>query len=239
MNKPIIGITTNLLYRSGPYSGRYSTNNNKDYEDAIFKAGGIPILLPPTADLQAAQSQLHLCQGLLLAGGDDINPLLYGEQPSKGLGETHLLVDIHHLNLAKLAIRRTMPILAICRGMQALNIAQGGNVYQDIIEYSSSVFQHHQNASRYDVCHTVTTTQNSLLNTLLGDSFPTNSFHHQALHKLGENILVTAQTDDHIIEGIELEGYPFAVGVQWHPETMLSVSDSMLPLFKKFIETCL
>lgn len=238
MNKPIIGITTNLLYRSGSYSGRYSTNNNKDYEDAIFKAGGIPILLPPTADLQATQAQLCLCHGLLLAGGDDFNPLIYGEQPHKGLGETHSLVDIHHLNLAKLAIRQTMPILAICRGMQALNIAQGGNVYQDISECSSSYLQHQQKSSRYDVCHTVTTIPNSLLHTLLGDRFSTNSFHHQALHVLGENIVITAETIDHIIEGIEITGYPFAVGVQWHPETMLAVSDNMLPLFKKFIESC-
>ncbi len=238
MNKPIIGITTNLLYRSGPYSGRYSTNNNKDYEDAIFKAGGVPILLPPTIHIEETEAQLRLCQGLLLAGGDDFNPILYGEQPTKGLGETNSLVDIHHLNLTKLALKQPMPILAICRGMQALNIAQGGNVYQDINEYPHQSLQHQQKASRYDVSHTVTTDKNCLLNTLLGDSFPTNSFHHQTLHKLGQDVVATAWAKDLVIEGIELQGHPFAVGVQWHPEIMLALSDSMLPLFKKFIEVC-
>ena len=238
MSKPIIGITTNLLYRPGPYSGRYSTNNNKDYEDAIFKAGGIPLLLPPTIHLEETEAQLHLCQGLLLAGGDDLNPILYGEQPTKGLGETNSLVDTHHLNLAKLALKHQIPILAICRGMQVLNIAQGGNVYQDIDESPHHSLQHQQKASRYDVSHTVTTDKNCLLNTLLGSSFPTNSFHHQALHKLGEDVIATAWAKDLVIEGIELQGHPFAVGVQWHPEIMLTLSDSMLPLFKKFIEVC-
>lgn len=238
MPKPIIGITTNLLYRPGPYSGRSSTNNNKDYEDAIFKAGGIPILLPPTAHLEDTRAQLQLCQGLLLAGGDDINPILYDEEPSKVLGETHLLADIHHLTLAKLALELNLPILAICRGMQVLNIVKGGNVYQDLTEYPYDYLQHQQKAPRYDVVHTVTTDKNCLLNELLGPSFPTNSFHHQVLNKLGQDIIATAWTKDLVIEGIELQNYPFAVGVQWHPEILLALSDSMLPLFKKFIEVC-
>lgn len=238
MSKPIIGITTNLLYRPGPYSGRYSTNNNKDYEDAILKAGGIPILLSPTTQLEDTKAQLLLCQGLLLAGGDDLSPILYGEQPSKGLGETNSLVDIHHLNLAKLALQQKLPILAICRGIQVLNIAKGGNVYQDINEYPHQSLQHQQKASRYDVSHTVTTDKSSLLNELLGASFLTNSFHHQSLHKLGQDVIATAWAKDLVIEGIELQNYPFGIGVQWHPEIMLALSDTMLPLFKKFIEVC-
>lgn len=239
MDKPIIGITTNLLYRSNSYSGRYATNNNQDYEAAIFKSGGIPILLPPTKDLEATLSQLSLCSGLLLAGGDDVNPILYDEQPSKLLGETNHFVDTHHLQLTKLALQKSLPILGICRGMQVLNIARGGNVYQDFSEYPHQSLQHQQNAPRNDVIHTVTTDKNSLLNELLGPSFNTNSFHHQVIHKLGYDVLATAWAKDLAIEAIELQNYPFAIGVQWHPEIMLTVSDAMLPLFKKFIEVCM
>ena len=238
MSKPIIGITTNLLYRSNQYSGRYGTNNNQDYEAAIFKAGGMPILLPPTADLMDTHAQVDLCDGILLAGGDDISPLLYGEQPNKHLGETNFLVDTHHLNLARIALEKRMPLLGICRGMQVLNIVKGGNVYQDLSESPRQMLQHQQQSPRTNCAHTVTTDRNSLLGELLGSSFPTNSFHHQIIHKLGTDIVSTAWALDLAVEGIEILNYPFGVGVQWHPEIMLTVSDSMFPLFKKFIHVC-
>ncbi|MEF9960095.1 MAG: gamma-glutamyl-gamma-aminobutyrate hydrolase family protein [Niameybacter sp.] len=238
MHKPIIGITTNLLYRSNAHSGRYSTNNNQDYEVAIFKSGGMPILLPPTTHMSDIHTQLNLCDGILLAGGDDLNPLLYGEQPNKYLGETNHLVDTHHLSLAKLTLEEQKPILGICRGMQILNAAKGGNVYQDLSESPHLLLQHQQQAPRADVTHTVTTETNSILNTLLGATFATNSFHHQVVHKLGQDIIATAWTKDLAIEGIEVLKHPFGMGVQWHPEIMLTVSGSMLPLFKEFIGVC-
>lgn len=239
MTKPIIGITTNLLYRPGPSSGRYATNNNQDYEEAIFRTGGIPILLPPTTSIKDIEIQLNICDGLLLAGGDDVNPILYGEQPSKYLGETNALVDLHHLTLTKLALERQMPILGICRGMQVLNIARGGNIYQDLSEYPHQYLQHQQKAPRHDAIHTISTDKNCLLNQILGSSFNTNSFHHQVIHNLGSDIIATAWSKDFAIEGIELLNYPFALGVQWHPEIMLTHTDEMLPLFKKFIEVCI
>lgn len=239
MTKPIIGITTNLLYRPGPYSGRYATNNNQDYEAAIFKAGGIPILLPPTKSITDIEGQLNICNGLLLAGGDDVNPILYGEQPNQHLGETNTLTDLHHLNLTKLALEKQIPILGICRGMQVLNIVCGGNVYQDLSEYPHQYLQHQQKAPRYESIHAITTDKNCLLNQILGSSFNTNSFHHQVIHKLGTDMIATAWAKDFAIEGIELQNYPFAIGVQWHPEIMLTRSNEMLPLFKRFIEVCI
>ena len=183
MPKPIIGITTNLLFRSNTYSGRYSTNNNQDYEEAIFKAGGIPILLPPTSNLTDIHSQLNLCNGILLAGGDDLNPLLYGEEPHKHLGETNYLVDTHHLSLTKFALEAQKPILGICRGMQVLNTAKGGNVYQDLSECPHASLQHQQQSPRTNLTHTITTEKDALLYQLLGASFATNSFHHQAINQ--------------------------------------------------------
>lgn len=239
MFKPIIGITTNLLYRpSGTSDGKYTTHNNQEYDLAIIQGGGLPILLPLTSDPTLIQQQVSLCDGILLAGGDDINPLLYGEEPLKALGETNTDVDIHHLALVKCAIKHQKPILGICRGMQLLNIACGGNVHQDLSDYPRERFKHSQLAPRSQCCHTITTEDDSLLFHLLGPSFPTNSFHHQALHRLGTNISATAWSKDRIIEGIELSNYPFGIGVQWHPEIMLQQSSDMLPLFKAFIEAC-
>ena len=240
MSKPIIGITSNLLYRSsGTIDGKFTTFNNQEYDKAIIMAGGIPILLPITSDEDIIQSQVSLCDGILLAGGDDVNPLLYGEEPQKYLGETNSDVDFHHLTLAKEALSKQKPILGICRGMQLLNIACGGNVYQDLSEYPREYFKHSQIAPRTQCSHTVKTEEDSLLCKLLGPSFQTNSFHHQALHRLGENISATAWSKDRIIEGIELTNYCFGIGVQWHPEIMLMQNQGMMPLFIAFIKACL
>lgn len=239
MCKPIIGITCNSLFKPvGTTDGKYITFNNREYETAILKAGGIPLLLPLITDTTILQSQVNLCHGILLAGGDDINPLLYGEEPTKFLGETNMLADKCHLATAKYALQRQKPLLGICRGMQVLNIACGGNVYQDISEYPRERYKHSQTAPRSQCCHTISTEENSLLHTLLGTTLQVNSFHHQAIHKLGKNINDTAWSKDRIIEGIELTDYPFAIGVQWHPEIMLTEGDLMLPLFEAFIHAC-
>ncbi|MGL4362470.1 MAG: gamma-glutamyl-gamma-aminobutyrate hydrolase family protein [Cellulosilyticaceae bacterium] len=240
MSRPIIGITANLLYRTvGNSDGKYITYNNQDYEQCIFKTGGIPLILSVTDKIDLIQAQVDCCDGILLAGGDDINPILYGEEPSKNLGETNLLVDSNHLSVAKYALSKRIPILGICRGMQVLNIASGGNVFQDLSEYHTTHLNHSQNAPRTDYCHTVTTEDNSILRKTLGTSFFVNSFHHQAVHKLGENIIATAYSKDRLIEAIEHQDYPFFLGVQWHPEILAVHNNSMSTLFNAFIMACI
>lgn len=239
MNKPIIGITSNLLYRNvNDVDGKVTTCNNQEYDLAITKAGGIPILLPVTTDLDTIKAQVALCQGFLFAGGDDLNPLLYGEEPHKALGQVHSVTDRHQLTLIKQVLESRKPLLGICRGMQVLNVACGGNLYQDLSEYPRDRIKHSQLAPRHECTHTITVEPDSLIDTLLGDTFATNSFHHQAVHRLGTNIIATAWSKDRMIEGIELASYPFALGVQWHPEIMLMHSDAMLPLFTHFINSC-
>ena len=238
MKKPIIGITSNLLYRAAAIDGKFATNNNREYDEAILQAGGIPLLLPITTDLDCIKHYVDLCDGILLAGGDDINPLLYGEEPDRNLGETNAEVDCNHLALAKYTLEKGKPLLGICRGMQVLNIACSGNVYQDLGDYPRDHIKHAQIALRAQCCHTIITEEGSKLHQLLGSSFPVNSFHHQAVHRLGENVLATAWAKDRIIEGIEVTTQPFAIGVQWHPEIMLHLDTSMQPLFTAFIHAC-
>lgn len=237
--KPIIGIPMHLMYvGSNPFGGKEISYCNEDFTQAIYKAGGIPLLLPFVSSKDDILTQLILCDGILLPGGDDINPLLYGEEPSKDLGDVCARIDQYELTLATLALSSNKSILGICRGCQLLNIALGGNVYQDISEYPTPYLKHAQKARRFEPTHTITTTPGSILHNLFGDSVAVNSFHHQVIHKLGDGVVATAQAKDGIIEGIELPSKPFILGVQWHPEIMLTESESMLPLFKQFIDSC-
>ncbi len=239
MSHPIIGITTNLLYRPSATDGKFITANNQEYDQAILATGGIPLLLPNTLSTDCITSQLALCDGILLAGGDDINPLVYGEEPSSGLGETNTLVDTYQLKLTALALASGKPILGICRGMQVLNIACGGNVYQDLSDNPKVLYKHMQAAPREQCCHTVTTSPNSILAQLFGDSFEVNSFHHQAVHKIGKTLTPIAWALDGTVEAICNPLTPFTLGVQWHPEIMLHASQQMRPLFEAFIAACL
>lgn len=237
--KPIIGIPTHLMYvGSSPSGGKEVSYCNEDFSLAIYKAGGIPLLLPIVQSAEDILSQLLLCDGLLLPGGDDINPLLYGEEPSPHLGEVYAKVDYYELMLTNFALSSNKPILGICRGCQLLNIALGGNVYQDISEYPAPYLKHSQSARRFEATHSITISSPSLLSSLFGTNLNVNSFHHQVIHHLGKGLVATAYAKDGIIEAIELSSKPFIVGVQWHPEIMLNSSDEMLPLFKKFISSC-
>lgn len=237
--KPIIGIPVHLMYvGSNPFGGKEIAYCNEEFTQAVYKSGGIPLLLPFVSSKDDILTQLILCDGILLPGGDDINPLLYGEEPSKDLGDVCARIDQYELTLTSLALSSNKPILGICRGCQLLNIALGGNVYQDIGEYPNFHLKHAQKARRFEATHTITTVPDSILHSLLGDSVAVNSFHHQVINTLGEGLLATARTKDGIIEGIELPSKPFTIGVQWHPEIMLNDSDSMLPLFKRFITSC-
>ncbi|MGL6173873.1 MAG: gamma-glutamyl-gamma-aminobutyrate hydrolase family protein [Cellulosilyticaceae bacterium] len=238
--KPIIGIPTHLMYvGSSPSGGKEISYCNEDFSLAIYRAGGMPLLLPILESKDDILNQLLLCDGLLLPGGDDINPLLYGEEPSPHLGEVYAKVDHYELMLTRFALSSNKPILGICRGCQLLNISLGGNVYQDISEYPTPYLKHAQSARRFEATHTITFDPNSLLGKLFNPTISVNSFHHQVIHTLGKDLIATAHAKDGIIEAIELPSKPFIVGVQWHPEIMVNGSDEMLPLFKQFIASCI
>ncbi|MGL5379274.1 gamma-glutamyl-gamma-aminobutyrate hydrolase family protein [Clostridium sp.] len=236
MRKPIIGIAGGLFYESKPIlvGAPYDFNNNT-YSQCIFKAGGIPIYLPVINDSETIDSQLGLCDGLLVPGGDDVNPIFYKESPKPLLESSVEIVDSFQIKLINKALELNKPIFAICRGMQVLNISTGGSLYQDISYANSNYIQHKQNSHLTQTSHSIKLIPQSILSNTLGNRCFVNSAHHQCVKKISTEFMISALAPDGVIEGIEMKNKKFVVGVQWHPE-MLSLSNSnMLDLFKCFI----
>jgi len=234
---PLIGISTNFLtVEKGKFIGMERIYVNKDYSDAVLQAGGIPLLLPPVEDTESIRRYTQVCDGFILSGGGDINPCLFGESPQPGLEEFHTPLDHAQWNLTREILNTRKPLLAICRGMQLLNVVTGGTLWQDLSLTGQPVLLHSQYSPRGDQFHAVNITANSLTGRLLGTEIYVNSFHHQAIKKLGQGLSITATAPDGIIEAIELTDRPFGLGLQWHPEMLLTSSGTMLPLFHCLIE---
>ncbi|WP_461811664.1 gamma-glutamyl-gamma-aminobutyrate hydrolase family protein [Faecalimonas sp.] len=205
------------------------------YIQSIHYSGGLPIIIPLVKSNIVLQEYISLCDGFLFCGGGDITPLLFGKEPLEKLGETNITLDYFQLQFMRYVMLSGKPILSICRGMQLLNIACNGTLYQDISLKGSDCISHMQHSSRKDISHKVTTKSGTLLHKLIGKTAYTNSFHHQAIDQLGKGLISSATTSDGIIEGIELINYSFAIGVQWHPEAMYHSTPSMRKLFLSFI----
>ena len=206
------------------------------YIQAIKSVGGLPLILPLVKSKTVIEEYVTLCDGFLFCGGGDITPLLFGEEPKAGIGKTDISMDLFQIRLMKAALQKEKPVLAICRGMQVLNVACGGSIYQDLTECNLETMNHMQTSfSRKDISHKVLFTPKTRLHRLLGDFAYTNSFHHQAVHDVGKGLVVSGKTGDDIIEAIEMPSYPFTIGVQWHPEHMLEASSNMKLLFHALI----
>lgn len=237
MGRPVIGIVGNLLIEQAGFSpGMERSYVNNDYVAAVERAGGIPFILPVVRGQDVAERQTECVDALLISGGYDMDPLLYGEEPIRALEYVYRETDIFQLRTIKTALKRGQPILAICKGIQLLNVACGGTLYQDLGEISGSFVKHSQNRKRSCPSHTVVTEGVSLIAELFGGAFPVNSYHHQALKEIGRGLVVTSRAMDGVVESVETEDDSFVVGVQWHPEMMLSGGDEMLPLFLRFTE---
>jgi len=209
--KPIIGLTGNFDEQ---------TCKLKDgYYKSVLRAGGVPVIIPPLADTDAIINTLEHIDGLLLTGGGDYNPLYAGEEPSPKLGGVNAERDLPELLITQLAYNRQIPMLGICRGIQTLAMALGGNVMQDISDVAQ--VRHSQDADRSEPTHTVTIEPDStLFNIYKEDKLYVNSFHHQAVSDPGERFRVTARSSDGIIEAMESREFKSIMGVQWHPECL-------------------
>ncbi|HNX32447.1 MAG TPA: gamma-glutamyl-gamma-aminobutyrate hydrolase family protein [Holophaga sp.] len=238
MSAPVIGIPTNSLSMEGPSSpGLQRAYVNQDYIRCVSLAGGVPLLLPAVPKPQDIESQFARVDALLLAGGPDLHPLTYGEQPAWGLGETFPEEDAHQLALARLALDARKPILAICRGMQLMNVVMGGTLHQDIARNPEGCLQHVQKGRRHTVAHPVTLAEDSRLARIFRQrTVGVNSFHHQAVKALAPGLQVTAQADDGIVEAVEGLPGTSVLGVQWHPEAMAERHPEMQALFQAWMD---
>jgi putative glutamine amidotransferase len=205
-----------------------------DYLVRVREAGGIPVMLPPIGELPA--EILDRVDGLLLSGGEDIDPERYFAPPSPKLGTVDPLRDALELSLAAEAVRRGMPVLAICRGLQVLNVALGGTLIQDLPSECPSDTQHRQEAPSTEGTHPVSLSPGTRLAGIAGTAqLVVNSFHHQAAKDVAPNLQAVAHAADGVIEAVEgREG--FVLGVQWHPE--IQHGEFSLKLFGAFVEAC-
>lgn len=208
-----------------------------DYVHSVEVAGGIPIIIPYLDEDTLLDEYVELCDGFLFCGGADINPILYNEEPDQNLGGTDIAYDYFQLHIIQKVLKQNKPLLGICRGLQLLNIALGGTLYQDLPHQVPSSFRHFQvEQFRYGISHKVFIQQGTILHSLLGDETYTNSFHHQAVKDLGHGLRVAATASDETIEAIEVMNHPCQIAVQWHPENFIQISKDMVPIFKKLVD---
>lgn len=241
MKKPIIGILGNLeVYNQS--SGQKRSFVNHDYIEAVKDGGGIPFVIPITNELDqdALAEWARLIDGLVVPGGLDIATDLYGEEPCQEQGDFIRHLDITYLTMIQQADRAGKPVFGICKGMQAINVAYGGSLYQDILAQIQDVLQHNQNALRTEGVHHILVSKESFIYQCFEEEkVMVNSLHHQAVKCLAKGFKVTASSADGVIEAIEKEKGTPVIGVQWHPEAM-AVTDNTLQknLFFKFIGLC-
>lgn len=237
---PLIGLTSYSIKRDpdSPYSMNGALTH---YKDAVIAAGGMPVMLPINTNPQHLSGLLDRLDGLMLVGGGDIHPGRYGQEATSvqlyGVDEDR---DEMEFQLASDAIGRDMPVLAICRGHQVLNVAMGGTLWQDVRSLMPEGLQHSwfgENRPRNETPHEVKISAESKLATLLGTTqTPVNSIHHQGIEKLGDNLVANAVAPDGLIEGYEMPDKRFVVGVQWHPEAIVDDVPGQRGLFKGFVD---
>lgn len=231
--RPLIGITPGFDYK---------TNKlflNKGYTDAINQAGGIAFVLPIITDEDILKNALKKCDGFLLSGGPDIDAVYFGEANMPYGREISPFRDAMEILVAQRAIALNKPILGICRGTQVINIAFGGNIYQDIVEENKDnrIIKHLQEAPVWYPVHNIVIEKESKLASLFDkSSIKVNSFHHQAIKNVASGFRITSMALDGIIESIEHKAHIFAVGVQWHPELMWQEDRMHLKLFEELVK---
>jgi putative glutamine amidotransferase len=216
VKRPRIGIS-GIVRAVG---GQPRTGVNAGYATSVARAGGIPLVLTPLMGPGAAAEALEAAHGLLLTGGEDLDPSAYGGVDNPAWGSVDPERDAFDFALFHAARKRRMPILAVCRGLQLANVALGGTLWQDLPSQRPSKVTHDRPEDRRARIHVVAANPGSRIHRALGaEELAVNSMHHQAIRELGRGLIASARADDDVIEGIESPaGSWWLIGVQWHPE---------------------
>jgi putative glutamine amidotransferase len=210
-----------------------------DYPSSVVRAGGVPIVIPPLSPIDG--TLLDRLDALVVSGGPDIDPGLYGHRPHEQLGPVDPEIDRCEVETVRLADARGLPILAICRGMQLLNVTRGGTLWQDLPSERPSPIEHRQAIVGTQSTHEVTVDRDSLLADVTGvadvdePTLAVNSFHHQAVCGLGDHLRISARSADGVVEAIEATDRPFVLGVQWHAES-LGADPRHAALFSRLVD---
>ena len=238
MNPPLIAVSTSVTVDKYPERAYV----NAAYLNAVQQAGGVPVPLPPQLEPGARAEILKHVSGVLLTGGGDVDPARFGEAAHPTTCEVSGARDALEIDLTQWALARRAPLLAVCRGLQVLNVALGGSLYQDIPSEPGSPLDHSQTSlqgkARNVTAHQVKVREGSRLAAILGAlDVDVNSFHHQAIKQLGRGLADVAWAPDSIVEGVELvDPAQFVVGVQWHPEELVAQDRAAFNLFAALVD---
>ena len=235
MSEPLIGVSTSITV--GEYPERAYVNSA--YLRAVEQAGGIPVLLPPQLSAAARETLWRLLDGLVLTGGGDIEPGRFHETPHPKTSLVSAERDALELELVDRALREDVPVFGICRGLQVINVALGGSLHQHIPDAVGQTVEHSQPEKRHVATHPVKLlAEGTRLGGILGSpELAVNSFHHQALNRLGSGLREVAWAPDQVIEAVEHEDQRrFVVAVQWHPEDLVDHDAASRALFTAVVQ---
>lgn len=235
MKKPLIGLT--------PY---HDTETNDilmrpTYLQVLKNAGAIPVILPLEASKEDLIQLTNTLDGFLFTGGPDVHPFVFGEETHAHCKNVSAARDQLELSLVPMILELRKPVLGICRGIQLLNIALGGNIWQDLSSQVNREFPiAHAQPFHYAIpCHTVSLAKDSLLAKISGKtSLKVNSMHHQSVKDLAPGLTAAAYSPDLLVEALEMPDYPFFIGVQWHPEYLWEKNEAAYRLFEAFVKAC-
>lgn len=213
---PIIGVTAYEEPARWDVWIRQAALLPMSYPRAIERAGGVPVLIPPVDELGGLTALVRRLDGLVLAGGPDVDPARYGARRHPETGPPQPRRDRFELALIRAVLDAGLPFLAVCRGMQLLNVALGGTLVQHLPETVGH--EEHRPAPGRIGRHQVRIAAEGLLGAMLGDQADVLTYHHQAIDRLGTGLVPVAWTDDRVVEAMEVQGHRFGLGVQWHPE---------------------
>lgn len=242
MKRPVIGISGSMIVDSQGdiFAGYHRAYTNDDYVRAVSRAGGAPVMIPIVDTVEEIEAQVELLDGLIMMGGHDVDPVLFGEEPNAKLGFIYPRRDTFDVRLIQAASKKKIPILGICRGHQIINVAFGGTLYQDVSEIEGCHLAHVQKNYCYEPIHNIAVAPNSHLSALIGTEMRVNSFHHLAVKDVAPHFVATAHSNDNVIEAIEYtKEDQYILGVQFHPEMMSATCEKAQSIFNGLVEQAL